>query len=319
MAKPTTRVLALLEALQSQGRVGGAEMARKLGVHPRTLRRYIVALEDLGIPITTERGRHGAYMLVAGFKLPPMMFTGDEAMALSVGLLAARNLGLAGAAAAIASAQAKLGRVMPPKLQRHVQAIAETVTLDLTPSQSPANNAVLAAIAEAARERCRVHLVYCSARGDRSERDFDAYGVVRRDGQWYAVGVCHLRGGLRSFRLDRIVTMQTLGMTFERPVGFDAARHLGQSIASIPRQHAVTLLLRCDLATALEYMDDSLGLFGPCKSGVILRGSIDDLDWLARVLARLPFAFEIRASAALRVAVRRLAGRLLKAGSIAAV
>lgn len=318
MAKPTTRVLALLEALQSQGRVGGAEMARRLGVHPRTLRRYIVALEDLGIPITTERGRHGAYMLVAGFKLPPMMFTGDEAMALSVGLLAARNLGLAGASVAIASAQAKLGRVMPPKLQRHVQAIAETVTLDLSPARSPADNAVLAAITEAAREKSRVHLVYRSARGERSERDFDAYGVVRRDGEWYAVGVCHLRGGLRSFRLDRVIAMQTLGIAFERPAGFDAARHLGQSIASIPRRHAITVLLRCDLATALEYVDDSLGLFEPCKSGVILRGSVDDIDWLARVLAHLPFAFEIRASAALRAAVRRLAKRLLKAGSLAA-
>jgi predicted DNA-binding transcriptional regulator YafY len=315
MAKPTTRVLSLLEALQSQGRVGGAEMARRLGVHPRTLRRYIVALEELGIPITTERGRHGAYMLVAGFKLPPMMFTGDEAVALSVGLLAARNLGLAGATAAIASAQAKLGRVMPPKLQRHVQAIAETVTLDLQPSSAPANHAVLAAIAEAARERNRVHLAYCSARGERSERDFDPYGVVRRDGQWYVIGVCHLRGGLRSFRLDRVIALQKLDVVFERPPGFDAAQHLGQSIASIPRRHPVTVLLRCDLATALEYVDDSLGLFEPCRSGVILRGSVDDLDWLARVLARLPFAFEIRASAALRAAVRRLARRLLKAGS----
>ncbi len=86
MARPTTRVLAILELLQSRGRASGTEIAQHLGVDGRTVRRYIAALEDLGIPITTERGRGGAYLLVAGFKLPPMMFTDDEALALAVGL-----------------------------------------------------------------------------------------------------------------------------------------------------------------------------------------------------------------------------------------
>lgn len=91
MSRPTTRVLAVLELLQRHGRMSGAELARRLEVSGRTLRRYITALEDLGIPITAERGRHGAYLLVAGFKLPPMMFTNNEALALSVGLLAASD------------------------------------------------------------------------------------------------------------------------------------------------------------------------------------------------------------------------------------
>src|SRR4051794_12802520 len=103
MGHPTTRVLAVLELLQTHGRIGGAELARRLEVHPRTVRRYIAMLEQMGIPITAERGRHGAYLLMAGFKLPPMMFTDDEALALSVGLLAARGLGLAEAGAAVAS------------------------------------------------------------------------------------------------------------------------------------------------------------------------------------------------------------------------
>src|SRR6266849_6624372 len=107
MPRPTTRVLAVLELLQTHGRMSGAELARRIEVDGRTVRRYISMLEELGIPITAERGRDGAYMLVAGFKLPPMMFTDDEALALSVGLLAARGLGLAGAAPAVASAQAK--------------------------------------------------------------------------------------------------------------------------------------------------------------------------------------------------------------------
>lgn len=89
MAKPTLRVLAVLELLQSHGQLSGAELARRVEVDPRTLRRYIAMLEDMGIPITTEQGRHGGYRLVPGYKLPPMMFTDEEAQALSLGLIAA--------------------------------------------------------------------------------------------------------------------------------------------------------------------------------------------------------------------------------------
>src|SRR6185295_2658436 len=131
MAGPTARVLAALELLQTHGRMTGSELARRLRVDPRTVRRYMVALEELGIPITAELGRDGGYMLVAGFKLPPMMFDDDEALALSGGLLAARGLGLAEGTPAIASAQAKLERVMPATLNRRVRAVDETVALDL--------------------------------------------------------------------------------------------------------------------------------------------------------------------------------------------
>jgi predicted DNA-binding transcriptional regulator YafY len=109
----TTRVLAVLELLQAHGRLCGRELAERLGVDRRTVRRYITALEELGIPITAERGRGGAYMLVAGFKLPPMMFTDDEALALAIGLLAARGLALAQAAPAVASARASASNAPP--------------------------------------------------------------------------------------------------------------------------------------------------------------------------------------------------------------
>src|SRR5690348_2626428 len=154
MALPTTRVLAVLDLLQSHGRMSGSELAERVGVDVRTLRRYIVMLEELGIPITTERGRHGAYLLVAGFKLPPMMFNNDEAVALSVGMVAARGLGLADAAPAVASAQAKLARVMPAALKRHVHANADTVKVDLLPAtHTPASNAALTALTTAAPAR----------------------------------------------------------------------------------------------------------------------------------------------------------------------
>ncbi|MGB9430274.1 MAG: YafY family protein [Gammaproteobacteria bacterium] len=312
MAHPATRVLAVLELLQAQGRMSGADLARRLDVDGRTLRRYIGVLEDLGIPITAERGRYGAYMLVPGFKLPPMMFTDDEALALSVGLLAARSLGLAEGASAVASAQAKLERVMPAKLKSRVRAVHETVTLDLSQASSSRDNAALAVLCSAAQEERRVHLHYRSARGEDTERDFDPYGLVYRGGCWYVGGHCNLRKGLRSFRLDRIAEVRQLDVLFERPADFDAAAHLSFSIASIPRAMPVEVLLRTDLKSAVEQMGGSIGLFESAADGVLLRTSTDGLDWFARQLARLPFAFEIRQPAGLRDAVKAQAERLLQ-------
>src|SRR4029077_8350685 len=156
MPRPTLRVLALIELLQRHGRMSGAELARNLDVDRRTVRRYISMLEELGIPITAEQGRDGGYLLVAGFKLPPLMFNDDEALALSVGLLAARGLGLAEAAPAVASAQAKLERVMPAPLQRRVRAVDETVTLDLSRPRAPGDNAALVTLSGAAQTQTRV-------------------------------------------------------------------------------------------------------------------------------------------------------------------
>jgi predicted DNA-binding transcriptional regulator YafY len=204
MYHPTTRVLALLELLQTHGRMSGAELAPRLGVDRRTLRRYVMKLEDIGIPITAERGRAGGYALMPGFKLPPMMFTEDETLALSLGLLAARGLGLAEAAPAVASAQAKLERVMPDGLKRRVQAVDGTVKLDAARTIAPANNQALVALTNAAQACRRVALCYRDQRGGESVRRFDPYGLALRHGRWYAAGMCHLRQALRTFRLDRI-------------------------------------------------------------------------------------------------------------------
>ncbi|HEX7112246.1 MAG TPA: YafY family protein [Mizugakiibacter sp.] len=311
MALPTTRVLAVLDLLQAHGRMSGPELARRVGVDGRTLRRYIAMLEELGIPITTERGRYGAYLLVAGFKLPPMMFTNDEAVALSVGMTAARGLGLAAAAPAVASAQAKLARVMPEGLQRRVQAIAETVRIDLrhTP-RTPDSNAALMVLTEAAQAQQRVHLRYVSGDGAASARDFDPYGLAWYAGAWYAVGWCHLRHGLRSFRLDRVQGITALPRHFRRPDDFDALDQLLHSIASAPRRHAIEVLLRTDLERARRAFSLGFGLLEPAADGVLLRSSADDLAWFARQLAALPFEFAIRTPARLRRELATCARRL---------
>lgn len=311
MYHPTTRVLAVLELLQAHGRMSGTELARRVQVDGRTLRRYIARLEEIGVPIMAERGRFGAYSLVAGFKLPPMMFTDDEALALSLGLLAARSLGLAAAQPAVASAQAKLERVMPAKLQRRVRAIDETVALDLTHAAPEGDNTALAVLSDAAQAQQRVHLHYRAANGDDSARDFDPYGLGYRGGRWYVVGHCHLRKGLRSFRLDRVRDVQVLPASFGRPVGFDALGHLAESIASLPRAHSIEVVFDTDLDTARHALFEGIGVFEPTPAGVLLHAQADDLDWFARELMRLPFDFSIRRPASLRSALAKRAKRLL--------
>jgi predicted DNA-binding transcriptional regulator YafY len=311
MTTSTTRVLAVLELLQTHGRMSGAELARRLEVDARTMRRYIATLEELGIPITSERGRYGAYMLVAGFKLPPMMFNEDEALALSVGLLAARSLGLAEGASAVASAQAKLERVMPAKLKQRLRAVDETVTLDLTRGAPPGDNRALTVLSAAAQAQKRVHMHYRSSKGDDSERDFDPYGLLYRDGKWYVGGHCHLRRGLRSFRLDRVADVEMLEAPFTRPDDFDAGAHLDFSIATLPRTTAVEVWLKTDLKTAMLELGEHIGLFEPHPEGVLFKTSTDGVEWMARQLARVSFGFEVREPVRLREALREHARGLL--------
>src|SRR6185503_20177561 len=179
MYHPTTRVLAVLALLQTHGRLTGAELAQRLEVNIRTLRRYIIMLQDRGIPIESERGRNGPYVLSPGFKIPPMMFTNEEALALTVGLISARRLNLADTDRAVESALAKLERVMPLDLKSRVRALTETITLDgsAVPS-TPPSEMILTAISAAAQLRQRIHIQYHPGQGEDTERDVDPYGLT---------------------------------------------------------------------------------------------------------------------------------------------
>jgi predicted DNA-binding transcriptional regulator YafY len=292
--------------------MSGSALARRLRVDPRTVRRYVVTLEELGIPITAERGRDGHYMLVSGFKLPPMMFTNDETLALAVGLQAARGLGLAEAHVAVAGALAKLERVMPAGLERRVRAVGETVAIGLSRSSPPGDNLALGALCDAAQRETRVRLRYRSRPGEETERDFDPYGLAYRSGCWYVVGWCHLRRGLRSFRLDRVLAVRLTGSRFTRPEGFDALAHVTESLATLPRAWSIEVLLKTDLQTAQRELFPAVGVLEWTGEGVLLRGEVDSLPWFARELARLPFAFAIRKPAGLRRALRAVAENLAK-------
>src|ERR1700716_1016582 len=215
MPHPTLRVLAVLELLQSRGLISGAELARRVEVDGRTLRRYISMLEEMGIPITTEQGRYGGYRLVPGFKLPPMMFTDEEAQALSLGLIAARGLGLADSAPAIESVQAKLDRVLPSAPKKTIAALRESVALQTGDARVNADTKLLRVLSESAQARRTSAMRYRAADGALTSRDFDVYGLVFRTGRWYVVGSCHLRKGLRTLRLDRIAHAEIVERAFE--------------------------------------------------------------------------------------------------------
>ena len=311
MYHPTTRVLAVLALLQTYGRLSGAELAQRLEVNIRTLRRYIIMLQDLGIPIEAERGRNGAYVLSAGFKLPPMMFTNEEALALTVGLISARRLNLADTDRAVESAFAKLERVMPLELKSRVRALTETITLDQnTASFTPPSEAILSTLSNAAQLQQRVHVQYHSNQAEPTERDFDPYGLTYYLQRWYVVGYCHLRQDLRSFRLDRITQVKPVNAQFDKPGHFDPLAYLMQAITSMPRKFTFELLLKTDIETAQKEVFDVLGILETGKDGVIMRGSVEDLDWLARQISIFSFEFVIREPEELKEEIKKHAAKL---------
>jgi predicted DNA-binding transcriptional regulator YafY len=313
MANPTTRILAVLELLQSHTHLSGAELAKRVEVDPRTLRRYITQLEEMGIPITTEQGRYGGYRLVPGFKLPPMMFTEDEAQALSLGLLAARGLGLSDAAPALESVQAKLDRVLSSAPRRRtLERMRESIALETGDARTNADVRLLRILGESAQTRMTAALRYRASDGAATSRDFDVYGLVFRTGRWYVVGYCHLRKGLRTLRLDRVAHAEITRKAFERPDDFDASEYLNRAMATLPRAIPVEILFHTDLAIAKREMNPALGILEVTRDGVVLKGSADELDWWARELMRLPFKWEVREPVALRSMVAQLARELIR-------
>ncbi|WP_111642814.1 helix-turn-helix transcriptional regulator [Marinimicrobium alkaliphilum] len=311
MSGPTTRVLALLELLQARGRLSGAEIAEQLDVDRRTVRRYISVLEELGIPVTTEQGRYGGYMLVPGFKLPPLMFTEAEAQVITLALLAMREHDLLEDDVALASVQAKLERVMPTHLKAQVQAIGTTTQL-IRPNQA-SNHRQLLDLTQATQARQNVSMTYQSPQGDRMQRQLNPYGLVFRAGYWYVSGYCHLRQALRSFRLDRLSGITLLDRVFERPANFNAARHLQDSLSCARRRYPVSVLLHTDIGKVTACMSDMEAMLDRQDNGTLLTTSTDSYCWFAWWLTQLPFEFTIQSPDALKDALKEHIQRLLRA------
>lgn len=313
MSQSTSRVLALLELLQANPGLRGAELAQRLGVDERTVRRYAATLAELGVPVEAARGRYGGYRLRPGFKLPPLMLTDDEAVAVLLGLLTGARVGaLAGAGApAGESALAKIERVLPPALRQRVQAVRASLDLTLPARRAEApQTAHLLDLGEAIRHGRRVLLAYRSWRGAASRRPFDPYGLVLHAGRWYVTGLDHTCGEPRSLRLDRIGAVAPTGDTFVAPAGFDPVAQVTESLANVPYAHRVEVLLRVGLAEARRRVPPTVARLTEVDGGVLLRARAERLDGMAQMLAGLGWDFEIRQPDELRDAVAELARRL---------
>ncbi len=302
MYHPTTRVLTVLEVLQSRGSASGAELAARLEVDLRTVRRYITMLQDIGIPVEARSGRHGGYRLRPGFRLPPMMLANDEALAVTLGLLFARRFGLTGAAPAIEGALAKIERVLPEALRMQVKALAEALILDRPNAPLPdiprppiPPPTTLLALATGAAEGRRATLTYRDREGETTVRTFDPYAVVYlKNAAWYTVGYCHLRGDVRVFRLDRVMGVEPEGTPFARPADFDCLAYVQRSFALLPARWSAEIALDTSPEEARRWVAPLFAVVTEEDGAVIVRCSAMDIDWLARSLAALPFAFRVR-------------------------
>ena len=319
MYDPIMRVLTVLEILQAREHVSGAELAARLEVNPRTVQRYIARLQDLCIPVESTRGVGGAYRLKPGFRLPPMMFTDEEAFALTLGLRALRYLGLAAFAPATEGAAAKLGRVLPDSLRDSANAVEEVIAVEPGPWVISTDAEPLIRLCTAIRTRHAVAFHYESHDRKSSQREVQPYGIVHTDGRWYMLGRCLLREALRTFRLDRVSEVEVSDQTFERPAGFDAKACLQRSMPFVEAGFAVEVWLDLPLAKMRSHFALHRVMMEDENGGTTLRCSRANLEPLAAMLLTLGCSIVVRQPPELKDTFDRLAKRAAQAAAGARV
>jgi predicted DNA-binding transcriptional regulator YafY len=310
MAK-TDRVLELLEALQDRPAVSGPELAARLGVDTRTVRRDVESLRALGMPVEAERGPAGGYRLRPGYRMPPLLFTTAEATAVALGLLAARRDGLDAD-----GALAKLHRVLPDRVRLRVEALEQTLRVTGPPrSAAPPRGEHLLLLAEAVVRRRRVHGRYTSAGGVESERELSPYGLVAHAGRWYVPAYDHGRGEPRALRADRFGAIRLGGPGAPPPADFDAVAFVSRTLARVPWSHEVEVVLEAPVAVVAARFPPALAELEADGERTLLRMRAESLDWVAELLAGVGCDFTVRCPDELRASLRALAARLERAVS----
>ena len=336
MPHPASRVLAMLELLQAHRSLTGGDLAARLAVDERTVRRYAGTLAELGIPVTAERGRYGGYRLLPGFKLPPLMLTDDEAVAVVLGLVAADAIGLATDAPASAAAAAKITRVLPPALAERLAALRASLGLTMRrrgPDAAPQAADLLLTLGTATRSHQRLALTYHAPRRREStddsgagrapeaagesavrvsHRQVDPYGLVFHSGRWYLVGHDHRSDEIRSFRLDRMVTATPTGDTFEAPPNFDAVAHVTRQWAGLPWKWEVEVLIEADVAQVRRRIPAAVADVTEVPDGIRLTCRAQHLSGMAQMLAGLGFPFTVVRPDELRTALAEHAAHLVR-------
>jgi predicted DNA-binding transcriptional regulator YafY len=316
MYDPVMRVLTVLEILQARDHVSGSELAARLEVNLRTVQRYIARLQDLCVPVESVRGVGGFYQLKPGFRLPPLMFTDEEAFAVALGLRGLRHLGLSAFAPATEGAAAKLARVLPEPLRNSVQMVEDVVALE--PGQWVVSTSAesLICVATAIRSRRRLTFAYQSHAGAPSQRSIEPYGVIHMDGRWYMVGRCLLRQGLRTFRLDRVSQPEMGEERFEPAADFDIKAYLSKGMPFVQSKFAIEVWVDLPVAKAHSQLAFYRVSMSEEDGGTVLRCGRDSLELFAAMLLSLGCRIVVREPAELRATFAALAERASAAAAM---
>jgi predicted DNA-binding transcriptional regulator YafY len=318
MANPSSRMLRLLSLLQTHRYWPGAELAERLDVSVRTLRRDVDRLRDLGYPVRAERGVAGGYQLEAGAAVPPLLLDDEEAVALAIGLRVAAQGPVAGIEEASVRALAKLVQVMPPRLRRRVDALRSAMEPAVWSAGPTLDPAVLTTVAQACRDEERLRFGYVANTGERTDRHVEPHRLVALGRRWYLVAYDLARQGWRTFRLDRVDGVRSTGLRFHPRAlpAADAAAFVRASIGALAApQYSVEVLVRAPASTvrkrvgqwaAVDEVDDAC-----CR----LRMSVDNLDWPTLALGSIGADFRVVGPPELEDHLREWAARFARACS----
>ena len=308
----TARVLRLLDLLQSRPVWSGTELAERLEVTTRSVRRDVERLRDLGYPVNATHGAGGGYQLGAGRRLPPLLLDDAEAVAIAVCLRLAAGGTVEGLGEAAVRTLAKLDQVLPARLRSQVEAIHEaTVTLD--GAASPVDASTLLVLARAVRETERVTFAYAGPRGSGNRR-VEPYRLVATGRRWYLLAFDLDRDDWRTFRLDRMTGVEARGWRFTPREAPDAVEYVRRSISRDPYDHVARVRIEAPKSLVERQIPPSVGtVTADGSSSCIFEAGGNHLGAMAMHIGALPWEMTVLDPPELRDAMREQARRMLRA------
>ncbi|GHB72741.1 DeoR family transcriptional regulator [Streptomyces cirratus] len=310
------RLLTLLSLLQTPREWPGSELAERLGVSARTIRRDIERLRELGYPVEATLGAEGGYRLVAGAAMPPLLLDDEEAVAIAVGLRAGAGHAIEGVDEASVRALAKLEQVLPARLRRRVGALQSATVAVARGDGASVDPRTLTTMAAAVAGPERLRFAYRARDGAESRRLVEPYRLVSTGSRWYLVAYDLERDDWRTFRVDRVSEPFATGARFAaRPLPVDAAEFVRRGLRG-----EQTYAVEVTFAAPAEALPDWLrGQEVPVADGCRVRfESGDTPEWLAARLALTGADFTVHAPPALAEAARALASRLARSSPVGA-
>ncbi|WP_336213774.1 helix-turn-helix transcriptional regulator [Nonomuraea sp. LPB2021202275-12-8] len=316
MADTSSRLLKLLSLLQTPREWPGGELAERLGVSRRTVRRDVERLRDLGYPVEAMRGADGGYRLVAGTAMPPLLLDDEEAVAITVGLSTAARQPVRGIEEASVRALAKLERVLPSRLRYRVRSLSGATVPLPGSAGDDVDPELLTVLAGAIANGERVRFGYQAGDGTDSARHVDPHRLVSARRRWYLLGHDNDRDDWRIFRIDRMRDVTpTGGRSTPRDLpADDAAAYVAGKLYSLVPTYAADVVLGAPMAELAARVGSDVGELSPIDERTcLLRCHGDTLEWLAMRLTALGCEFEVREPPELVEHLRALAARLTRA------